>query len=323
MSVGYPQPLYLLPFDHRESYVSGLFDYAPPLTPEEHAKVAESKQVIYEGFRQTLAGDVKMPDAGILVDERFGSAILRDATTRGYVTAMSTEKSGSDEFEFEYGGAFAEHIEAFDPTFAKVLVRYNPEGDAQVNQRQAARLAQLSEYCRKTGRRFMFELLVPPTASQIDRVRNRADGYDQALRPGLMVQAIRALQDAGVEPDVWKLEGLDRRDDCERIVETARRNGRRDVGCIVLGRGADEKTVAVWLEIAASVPGYTGFAVGRTTFWDAVADWLAGRATRAEAVATIARRYSTWVSIFERARDSRATGSGAPARDAAEQRRSQ
>jgi myo-inositol catabolism protein IolC len=156
------------------------------------------------------------------------------------VTALSTEKSGSDEFEFEYGAAFAEHIEAFRPTFAKVLVRYNPEDEAARNQRQTARLAQLSDYCRAADQRFMFELLVPATKAQLDRAQGNTPTYDRQVRPELMLQSIRSLQDAGVEPDVWKVEGLDRREDCERVVDMARRGGRGDVGCIVLGRGADE-----------------------------------------------------------------------------------
>ena len=117
----------------------------------------------------------------------------------------------------------------------------------------------------------------------------------------MTLQTIRTLQDAGVEPDVWKIEGLDRREDCERVVETARRDGRNDVGCIVLGRGADEKKVAGWLEIAASVPGFIGFAVGRTTFWDAMADYQAQKTSRQEAASRVAQRYREWVAIFERA----------------------
>ena len=116
-----------------------------------------------------------------------------------------------------------------------------------------------------------------------------------------MLEAIRTLQDAGVEPDVWKIEGLDRREDCERLVETARRGGRDDVGCIVLGHGADENNVAGWLETAASVPGFIGFAVGRTTFWDAVADYESNKASRQEAVARVAHRYGHWATIFQRA----------------------
>jgi len=303
-SLGYDRPLYLLPFDHRQSYVTGMFKFKPPLTTDEHDAVVDSKQVIYDGFRQALRSGVPMSHAGILVDEEFGAGILRDAAKNGYVTALSIEKSGSDEFEFAYGEAFAEHIEAFDPTFAKVLVRYNPEDDAALNRRQAVRLKQLSDYCRVADKRFMFELLVPATRAQMDRVQVDKNVYDLRIRPALMVRAIRDLQDAGIEPDIWKIEGLDRREDCERVVETARRGGRPDVGCIVLGRGADEKKVAGWLETAASVPGFIGFAVGRTTFWDAVADYEAKTATRQEAAFRIAQRFREWAAIFSRARAS-------------------
>jgi myo-inositol catabolism protein IolC len=304
MSLGYNRPLYLLPFDHRQSYVTGMFHFTPPLTADEHDLVADSKQVIYEGFWQALGEGVPTPHAGILVDEEFGAGILRDAIEHDYVTALSTEKSGSDEFEFEYGTAFAEHIETFWPTFAKVLVRYNPEDDAALSQRQTARLKQLSDYCRTANQRFMFELLVPATKTQMDRVQGDKPTYDRQIRPELVLQTIHTLQDAGVEPDVWKVEGFYRREDCQRVVATARREGRGDVGCIVLGRGADEKKVVSLLETAASVPGVIGFAVGRTTFWDAVAAYEAHTITRQEASARVARRFREWAAIFERARPS-------------------
>jgi myo-inositol catabolism protein IolC len=298
--LGYNRPLYLLPFDHRQSYVTGMYHFTPPLTADERDVVADSKQVIYEGFRQALGNGLPKSRAGILVDEEFGADILRDANRNEYVTALSTEKSGSNEFEFEYGTAFAEHIAAFGPTFAKVLVRYNPENDATLNRRQSARLKQLSDYCRAADQRFMFELLVPATKAQMDLVLGDEQTYDRRIRPELMLQTIRTLQEAGVEPDIWKIEGLDRRQDCERIVQTARRDGRDDVGCIVLGRGADETKVAAWLETAASVPGFIGFAVGRTTFWAAVADYEAHNMTRQEASTRVAERYCEWATIFER-----------------------
>ncbi|MDQ6634646.1 MAG: DUF2090 domain-containing protein [Gemmatimonadota bacterium] len=297
---GYNRPLFLLPFDHRHSYVTGMCHFTPPLTADQRMAVTLTKQVIYEGFQAAIGSGVPRERGGILVDEEFGMEILHDATRQGFVTALSTETSGSDEFEFEYGDAFAEHIEAIGPTFAKVLVRYNPEGDAALNQRQTARLSVLSEYCRRAGQRFMFELLVPATPAQLSDVRGEKPAYDLRLRPELMLDTIRTLQQAGIEPDVWKIEGLDRREDCVRLVAVARRDGRQDVGCIVLGRGADEKKVVSWLETAASVPGFIGYAVGRTTFWDAVADFVAHRATRDEAVARIAARFGEWAAIFER-----------------------
>jgi myo-inositol catabolism protein IolC len=304
MSIGYNLPLYLLPFDHRHSYVSGMFQLDAPLTVTQRRAVIESKQVIYDGFQYALGGELTVDTAGLLVDEEFGGGILRDANRSGYITAVSTERSGSAEFEFEYGSVFAAHIEAFQPTFAKALVRYNPEGDVALNARQTARLKQLSDYCRTAGRRFMFELLVPATQAQMDRSGADQDTYDQSVRPALMLQAISALQDAGVEPDIWKIEGLDRREDCERVVAVSRRDGRDDVGCIVLGRHADEEKVASWLRTAASVPGFIGFAVGRTTFWDAIGDYVKKRTTRREAASRIALRYREWARVFDGARQS-------------------
>lgn len=302
MNRGYSKPLYLLPFDHRQSYVTGMFKFKAPLTQKEHGEVVDSKQLIYEGFLQALAEGVPAASAALLVDEEFGGAILRDAEKHGYTTALSVEKSGVDEFEFEYGEDYARHIEVFHPTFAKILVRYNPEGDAALNRRQTVRIRQLSEYCRNTQQRFVFELLVPATPAQMVRVGQDKNTYDVQLRPELMARAIQALQDDGVEPDVWKIEGLERRQDCEQIVRTVQRNGRGEVCCIVLGRGADESRVASWLKTAAGVPGFIGFAVGRTSFWDAVADYRAKTATRQEACARIAQRYRDWVDIFEQAR---------------------
>ncbi|MES2103464.1 MAG: DUF2090 domain-containing protein [Pseudomonadota bacterium] len=307
MKPGYTAPLYLLPFDHRQSYLSGMFHFKPPLTREQHDLVAGSKRLIYDGFREAVSSGVPAAYAGILVDEEFGADILRDAISSACVVAVSVERSGAQEFECEYGDAFAVHIDAIKPTFAKVLVNYNPEGDAELNRRQAVRLKQVSDYCRSAGQRFMFELLVPATEEQLQHLHGDKKAYDSQLRPPLMRRAIRNLQDAGVEADVWKIEGLDSREDCEMVVDTVRRDGRQDVSCIVLGRGADEEKVVGWLEVAAAVPGFIGFAVGRTSFWDAVAGYQANRIAREEAVSQIAGRYRKWVSIFEQAREGIAT----------------
>lgn len=303
MTIGYDKPLYVLPFDHRGSFQSKMFGWKGALTAEQTAEIATAKRVIYDGFVAAIGAGVPKAKAGILVDEQFGADILRDAAKNGYSTACPAEKSGQDEFDFEYGEDFSKHIEMFHPTFCKVLVRYNPEGDKAMNECQAARLKRLSDYLRKQGRsQFMFELLVPAEKAQLDRVKGDKKAYDAEVRPGLMVQAIHQLQDVGVEPDVWKIEGLDRRDDCVKVAAAARRGGRDKVGCIVLGRGEDDKKVREWLGIAAPVPGFIGFAVGRTTFWDPLVDWRANKCTREAAVAEVARRYQEWVGIFEKAR---------------------
>src|SRR5262245_15182795 len=217
-TIGFDRPLYVLPFDHRGSFETKMFGWHGDLSAGQTAEIAAAKQVIYEGFKAAIAAGVPKDKAGILVDEQFGSAILQDARANGYATACPAEKSGQEEFDFEYGADFAKHIDAVHPTFCKVLVRYNPEGDAALNRRQTARLNLLSDYLHsKSQSQFMFELLVPAEKAQLDRLKGDKKTYDHEIRPRLMVQTIHQLQDAGVEPDVWKIEGLDRREDCERI----------------------------------------------------------------------------------------------------------
>jgi myo-inositol catabolism protein IolC len=303
MTTGYDRPLYILPFDHRGTFQKNMFGWTGSLSGEQTAKIAAMKQVIYEGLDEAVAGGVPKNEAGILVDEQFGADILCDAAEQGYVTACPAEKSGQDEFDFEYGEDFARHIESFRPTFCKVLVRYNPEGDSAMNRRQTERLKRLSDYLHSGGpSRFMFELLVPATPAQLKRSGSDKKEYDRGRRPELMVRAITDLQAAGIEPDVWKIEGIDRPEDCARVVAAVRRGGRESVGCIVLGRGEDDTKVREWLETAAAVPGFIGFAVGRTTFWEPLTQWKEGRLARSAAVSAIARRYREWVDIFEGAR---------------------
>ena len=304
-AVGYNEPLYILPFDHRGSFQTKMFGLSGRLSPDQTAEIASTKQIIYDGFKAALQAGVGKQKAGILVDEEFGSAILRDARQNGYTTACPAEKSGQEEFDFQYGENFAEHIEAFQPTFCKVLVRYNPEGDRALNQRQADRLKRISDYLHTNScSKFMFELLVPVEKSQLDQLKGDKKAYDVELRPRLMAQTIMELQEAQVEPDVWKIEGLDCRQDCEKIVAIARRGGRDNVGCIILGRGENDQKVREWLTTAATVEGFIGFAVGRTSFWDPLVNMRTKKITREAAANEIAGRYQEFVDIFETARTS-------------------
>ncbi|MFI5034539.1 MAG: 2-deoxy-5-keto-D-gluconate 6-phosphate aldolase domain-containing protein, partial [Reyranellales bacterium] len=179
MPRGWDRPLYVQPFDHRGSFQSGLFGWKPPLSEAQTAEIAGSKRIIYDGFLAALSAGAPAAKSAILVDEQFGAALLRDAKAKGITTACPAEKSGQEEFEFEYGEDFQRHIESFDPTFCKVLVRYNPEGDRALNQRQAGRLRRLSEYLARADRsRFMFEMLVPAEKAQLERLKGDKKAYD-------------------------------------------------------------------------------------------------------------------------------------------------
>ena len=232
------------------------------------------------------------------MDEQFGADIVREAEKEGFIFAMPVEKSGQNEFDFEYGDDFGKHIEDFNPTFSKVLVRYNPEGDQGMNERQTARLKKLSDWLHANDRKFLFELLVPGEPAQLESVGGDEDRYDKEVRPALMVTVIKELQDAGVEPDIWKIEGIDAREDCERISQQVRSGGRDNVVCVVLGRGANDAAVEHWLKTGAGVPGYVGFAIGRTIWWDSLKGFLAGDVEREEAADRIAKKYRHFIDVY-------------------------
>jgi myo-inositol catabolism protein IolC len=268
--------------------------------PPESERIREAKRIILDGLL-VAAESAPAGTVGALVDEENGAAVAREAKRLGLPFAMSAEKSSVQEFDFEYGEDFATHIEAFEPDFVKILARYNPEGDRELNRRQAERLARLSDYLAPRTTKYLFELLVPPEPHQLATLESDSERYAIELRPQLAAAAIAELQEAGVEPDIWKVEGLDSAEDCRLVADAARAGGRDDVACVVLGAGADEITVAHWLRQAATVDGFVGFAIGRTIFWDALKGWLAGDTDRETAVETIAENYRSTIDLYESA----------------------
>jgi myo-inositol catabolism protein IolC len=301
MGLGYEGRLYILAFDHRGSFQKKMFGISGEPDAEQTETIADAKRVIFEGFGGAVDGGAPKDEAGILVDEQFGGDVARLAKKNGHLLAMPVEKSGQNEFDFEYGDDFALHIEEFDPDFSKVLVRYNPEGDEGMNSRQSERLRRLSDWLHENDRKFLFELLVPAEEAQLSAVGGDTDRFDKELRPALMMDAIRDLQGAGIEPDVWKIEGLDRREDCEAIAELVRSGGRENVACVVLGRGANDRAVEHWLEQGAGVPGYVGFAIGRTIWWDALKGFLDDSLSREEAATRIATKYRHFIDVYSSA----------------------
>jgi myo-inositol catabolism protein IolC len=296
------EDLLILAFDHRASFIEKLFGIkGRPPTAEEKKRIEEAKQIIFDGFKLAVKKKVPKEIAGILVDEEFGASILREAKKDDFNFAMPAEKSGQDEFDFEYGDQFPKHIEEFDPTYLKVLVRYNPESDAVLNKRQLQKLKVLSEYLSKTKRPFLFELIVPATPAQLTKLGGSKEAYDKQLRPKLMCETIKQIQDGGVEPAIWKLEGVDDPEDAKAIVEQAQAGGRK-VGVITLGRGESKEKVKEWLAVGAKIPGIIGFAVGRTIFWDPLVEFNAKKIDRKVAVERIAQCYIEFVELWQNER---------------------
>jgi myo-inositol catabolism protein IolC len=302
MNLGYDQTLYVLAFDHRGSFQKKFFGIEGEPDSEQTAIIADAKHLIFEGMVQAVAAGADAGVSGVLVDEQFGSTVPQEAREHGLKLAMPAERSGQPMFDFQYGEEFGAHIERFDPDFTKVLVRYNPDGDPEGNREQLAKLGRLSAWLKQHERKFLFELLVPAEPAQLSAVGGDADRYDAELRPQLMRRAIADIQDAGIEVDIWKIEGVDERSDCEMLVAQARAGGREGVSCVVLGRGADDAKVDHWLTQAAPVNGFIGFAIGRSIWWDPLKAYVDGKIERSDGARRIAENFLRFVSVYERAK---------------------
>src|SRR5437763_6178893 len=303
MGLGYDGKLYILAFDHRGSFTKRFGIEGDP-TPEETERIADGKHLIFEGLQVALGRGADPAVTGALVDEQFGgpSQVPEAAKAAGIRLAMPVEKSGQNEFDFEYGEQFGDHIEHFDPDFSKVLVRYNPDGDAEMNARQAGRLHELSDWLHAHDRRFLFELLVPATEEQLASVDGDSDRYDAELRPELMRLTIEAIQNFTIEVDIWKIEGVDERSDAAMLAEqTHSGEGREGVVCVVLGRGASTEKVEQWLQAAAPVEGFVGFAIGRSIWWDALKGYLDDSLDREDAAQQVADKYLRFVRVYQEA----------------------
>jgi 5-dehydro-2-deoxygluconokinase len=306
MQFGYDQKLYVLAFDHRGSFQKKFFGIDGEPDPEQTAIIADAKHLIFEGMLRAVAAGAERAVTGVLVDEQFGSTVPLEAREAGLKLAMPAERSGQAMFDFQYDEDFPAHIERFDPDFTKVLVRYNPDGDRAGNDQQLSKLRRLSDWLRDHEPKFLFELLVPAEDTQLQSVGGDSERYDSELRPELMRRAIAEIQDAGIEVDVWKIEGVDERSDCEMLVAQARSGGRDGVVCVVLGRGADDAKVDHWLAQAAPVDGFVGFAIGRSIWWDPLKAYVDGKIERVAGARVIAENFLRFVKVYEAAeRDTR------------------
>ena len=299
-NLGYTKPLYILPFDHRATFAQKLFNKKTleELSEEERASIKEYKQIIYQGFKKAVENGISKEYAAILVDEEFGDQVLKDAKENGYTILLTTEKTGQEEFDFQYGSDFASHIEKYNPQFVKVLIRYNPEDKEELRHRQLEKLKIISNFCKDKGFKFLLEVLVIPTDKQKEETNNSKEEFDRLLRPALTVAVIKELQDFGVEPDIWKLEGFDTKEEYKEIVEAAKEHGRENVSLVVLGRGEGEEKVDEWLKVGSQVQGVVGFAVGRTVFWQSIVDFKNGSKTRDDAIDTINKNFTNFYKIF-------------------------
>ena len=287
-------------FDHTGNITKGpLGVEGRPPTEDESNKVNEMKNIIFDGFLKAKESGITGGDPAILVDETFGLDVQQKAKEMGIKFAAPVEKSGQKVFDFEYGDQFGEKINEIDADFVKILVRWNPEDDEEIRATQGARIKELSEWLTENDKKFLLEFLVPATEKQLASVGNDQARYDSEIRPMLAVKVVEEMRERGADPDIWKIEGLDTAEDCEKVASAIKTGDRENVIAVVLGRGATDEKVNEWLRAGSSVEGYKGFAIGRSIFWNALKGFHEGEMTREEAVSEIAESYLGFLSVYQ------------------------
>ena len=274
---GYPNDLYILAFDHRGTLTKGLLGVeGRPPEKEEVLRVSEMKNIIFEGFLSAKEKGISGGDPAILVDEQFGLDVQKKAIENGIKFAAPVEKSGQSIFDFEYGEDFGEKINEVGADFIKILVRWNPEDEEEAREIQGSRIKTLSDWIIDNEKKFLLEFLVPATEEQLETVGGDQARYDAEIRPKLAVKVVEEMREKGADPDIWKIEGLDTKEDCEKDAE-----------------------VNEWLRAGSSVDGYKGFAIGRSIFWESLKGWHEGSKSREEAVEEIANSYLGFISVYQ------------------------
>lgn len=297
-NLGYRKNLFILPFDHRSSFVK-LFGFTNPnLSPEEKEIISNAKEIIYVAFKKAVDRGISKEQAAILVDEEYGDKIIRDAINQDYNVILTTEKSGQKEFAFEYEEEFGKHIEKYKPHFVKALIHYNPNDDPLSKMRQQQKLEILSNYCHQNSYKFLLEVLVTPTEQQLKDVSGNSDRYDIEVRPNLTVRAMEELQNANVEPDIWKIEGMESQDSYKIVALQAQKGGRENVGIVILGRSENQDRVERWIKTGKRIKGVIGFAVGRTIFWGPLTEYKNGKITKEQTIEMINNKFIYFYNLF-------------------------
>jgi myo-inositol catabolism protein IolC len=293
-------PLFIMAMDHRESFGKTLFGVKDDDPDDAQlAAMKSAKQLIFEGLREAVPM-LAAGRAGVLVDERYGQGVIDEVAAGGtpVVLAVPVEASGHDWFTLEWADQWLEHVERIKPGYAKVLVRDNPDFNAARRERQSSQLAQVSAGLTQIGVPLLYELLVPATDAQLGQAGQDAGAYDRDIRPGLVVKVIADNQARGVEPALWKVEGLETVEAAQQVAGQAKAGGRR-ADLIVLGRDAPAGRLDHWLEVASQVPAFVGFAIGRSIWEDIVREHEAadhGDTAAGDARSKIAERYLGFVA---------------------------
>jgi 5-dehydro-2-deoxygluconokinase len=296
--------LLILAADHRDSLERDLYGLTAPPTPAQAARISADKLLVYQALLGAAAWLPAQIQPGMLIDEQYGASVadLVSHSAGSVSLCMPLEAGGQEWFRFADGDDWQRQAGSFAADYTKILVRDNPGLDHARREQQARRLGQISAWAQRTSRSLILELVVPATDADKEATGGILHRYNDELRPEHTLLVMEYLQDYGVEPAFWAVKGLDRHDDAVAVAAMAQRGGRR-ARCLAGGGQASHDTLEHWLQVAAPIPGWAGFAIGRSIWWDPLRAHLRHLSTAGEARRRIRAAYLHYARYYLRARE--------------------
>ena len=223
MNLGYDQQLYILAFDHRGSFQKKFFGIQGEPDDEQTAIIADAKHLIFEGMLQAVGAGADASATGVLVDEQFGSTVPAEAHEKGLKLAMPAERPART-CSTSSTATTSASTSCVRSRLHQGAGALQPRGRRAENSEQLGKLKRLSDWLKRTTASSCSSCWCPPRTLSSRPSAATATATTPSC-PQLMRRAIAEIQDAGIVVDVWKIEGVDERSDCEMLVEQARAAG--------------------------------------------------------------------------------------------------
>lgn len=232
------------------------------------------------------------PGFGMLIDDKYGrDALFAAGAQPDFWIGRPIELPGSRPLQFEFSQDLGSRLIDWPVDHCiKVLCFYHPDDAADLKAQQIDKLVSAYDAARKIGRDLLIEIIASKHGPVDDDT---------------IARALRAVYDAGIKPDWWKLEPQASAKAWANIDAVIEARDPHCRGIVLLGLEASQAALETGFALAQTSRMVKGFAVGRTIFAEAAKAWLTGDISDDAAVADMASRFGALVAAWERLSENR------------------
>ena len=300
------QLAFMVGIDHRINFCRELVGAGAEPNAAERNDAARLKTIVFNALKKSIESGLPKSHVAIWSDADLGEGVLLRSRAMSLTTAVAADRrteEGPSELSPTRAWDLATRL---DSDFAAVRLNYNPDSPHHVREQVQDSLFRLSRKCRSGNRGLMVELTATPTRRQIDKT----GGYEEA-RTMVLLESMRQLQDAGVEPSVWAFEPPADRRAAAALAAQAHIDERYGITVLfTVGSEPDPSDDSSYpsraeddmASLAARTLGATGILVGPAAYFAQLARFQRGLMSEEEAVDNIARRFQSLHRIFSDAR---------------------